>query len=399
MGCDGYVESDTEDYSSLNLNIMKIVYCTNTIRYLGGIQKVTIVKANALAEISGNEVYILVTDNKDGVFTEKLSSKVHLIDLDINYFADDWKGRLYNLKGIILKKRLHKKRLRQALNEIQPDFVISTGLSEKFILPSIKGNWKIVRELHSHKNYRLDHAINWFDRMKAHITNFYDYGYMIKKYDQILVLTIEDKENSWKKTDKVSVIPNPSTFKTERISDLSAKKVISVGRLCPSKNYESLIRSFRLVVNKFPDWVLEIFGEGESRPNLEKLIAQLELEKNVYLKGKTLTVDKELISSSIFAMTSLSEGFGLVLVEAMTCGLPVVSYSCPCGPKDIITNDVDGFLVSINDEVDLANKMMLLISEEEKRKTMGKNAVEKSKLFHVDFVVSKIMDLLCQIKQ
>ena len=84
---------------------MKIVYCLNSIRYLGGIQRVTVVKANALAEIEDNEVYIIVTDNKNGVFTEPLSPKVHLIDLDINYYEDDYKSRWNVLKGIFFKSR------------------------------------------------------------------------------------------------------------------------------------------------------------------------------------------------------------------------------------------------------------------------------------------------------
>ena len=127
---------------------MKIVYCLNSIRYLGGIQRVTVVKANALADLENNEVYIVVTDNKNGIITEPLSSKVHLIDLDINYYEDDYKSRWNVLKGIFIKRREHKKRLASVLNEIQPDIVISVGQSEKNMIPSIKGQWKTIREFH-----------------------------------------------------------------------------------------------------------------------------------------------------------------------------------------------------------------------------------------------------------
>lgn len=107
---------------------MKIAYCTDSICYAGGIQRVTIAKANKLA--LKNEVWIIVTDNKDKpVFP--LSTKVHLVNCDINYFEDDWKSRFYILKGIIYKRKQHKKRLKEILNQIQPDIVISTGTSEK----------------------------------------------------------------------------------------------------------------------------------------------------------------------------------------------------------------------------------------------------------------------------
>ena len=132
---------------------MKIAYCTDSICYAGGIQRVTIAKANKLA--LKNEVWIIVTDNKDKpVFP--LSTKVHLVNCDINYFEDDWKSRFYILKGIIYKRKQHKKRLKEILNQIQPDIVISTGTSEKNFLPylSVSSHPVFIREIHSNKNYR-----------------------------------------------------------------------------------------------------------------------------------------------------------------------------------------------------------------------------------------------------
>lgn len=373
---------------------MKIVYCLNTIRHWGGIQKITIVKANALANIPNNKVFIIVTDNKSGILQEPLSPKVTLIDLDINYFTDDWKGRIYALKNIITKQLIHKKKLKEILNFIQPDFVISTGLSEKFILPLIKGKWKIIRELHSNKNYRNEHAINFYDKIKAFVTNHFDYNYMIKKYDRIILLTNEDKEVNWRKSiDSITVIPNPSTFKINKISNLSHKKVISIGRLCPSKNYSSLIKSFKYVTNRHPDWILEIYGDGEQKSELEKLITELRLNRNIFLRGSTIQIEKELTNASIFAFTSLSEGFGLSIIEAMSCGLPVVSYACPCGPKDIITEGKDGFLVNVNDEITLANKICLLIENNELRKQMSDAAIIKAKEYSIENITSMWMNL------
>lgn len=372
---------------------MKIVYCLNSIRYLGGIQRVTVVKANALAEIEGNEVYLIVTDNKNGIITEPLSPKVHLIDLDINYYEDDYKSHWNVLKGIFIKRREHKKLLTSVLNEIQPDIVISVGQSEKNMIPSIKGKWKTIREFHYTKDYRFNHAHSIFDKILAYWGNIYDYSFKIKKYDHIVTLTQEDKNTNWKGWENVSVIPNPSTFQTNETSTLNEKKVISVGRLATPKNYASLIRAFKNVADKHPDWILEIYGDGPQEVELKSLITQLNLEKHVFLKGFSSNVKEVIINASIFALSSVFEGFGLVIVEAMACGLPVVSYACPCGPKDIITEGKDGFLVNVNDEVTLANQINVLIENEKLRKQMSDAAKIKADQYNIENITSMWMNL------
>lgn len=377
---------------------MKIVYCLNSIRYLGGIQRVTVVKANALAEIEENEVYIIVTDNKNGVITEPLSPKVHLIDLDINYYEDDYKSRWNVLKGIFIKRREHKKRLTSVLNEIQPDIVISVGQSEKNMIPSIKGKWKTIREFHYTKDYRFNHAHSIFDKILAYWGNIYDYSFKIKKYDRIVTLTQEDKDTNWKGWENVSVIPNPSTFQTNETSTLNEKKVISVGRLVAPKNYASLIRAFKNVTDKHPDWILEIYGDGPQEVELKSLITQLNLEKHVFLKGFSSKVKEVMINASIFALSSVFEGFGLVIVEAMACGLPVVSYACPCGPKDIITEGKDGFLVNVNDEVTLANQINVLIENEILRKQMSDAAKIKADQYNIENITSMWMNLFKELQ-
>lgn len=382
----------TENHENIFVK-MKIVYCLNSIRYLGGIQRVTVVKANALAEIEDNEVYIAVTDNKNGVFTELLSPKVHLIDLDINYYEDDYKSRWNVLKGIFIKRREHKKRLASVLNEIQPDIVISVGQSEKNMIPSIKGKWKTIREFHFVKDYRLRQAKSFFDKVLAWGGNLYDFNFKIKGYDHIVTLTHEDKEMNWKGWNNVSVIPNPSTFHTDQISTLDEKKVISVGRLSPQKNYASLIRAFKYVVDKHPDWTLEIYGDGPQEMELKSLIDQLNLKRHVFLKGFSSNVKKVMTSASIYAMSSIFEGFPLVLIEAMTCGLPVVSYACPCGPKDLISNQKDGFLIELHDEVGLANKLNLIIENKELINSMSHAAIEKAQHYTIKNIISSWINL------
>lgn len=372
---------------------MKIVYCLNSIRYTGGIQRVTVVKANALAEIEGNRVYVVVTDNKEGVRVQELSPKVTLIDLDVNYYTDDWKSRLYVLKGIIVKRREHKKKLTQVLNRINPDIVVSVGQSEKYLLTAIRGNWHTVRELHYCTTYRKQLAYTTFNRLMATVGDLYDYKYKIRKYDSIVLLTNEDKETNWNTNPRLSVIPNPVSFTTEEVSALQNKRIIATGRLTEQKNFASLIRAFKQVADRHPDWILEIFGDGEQKTMLQQQIESLGLQKNVLLCGYSSNIQSEMLNASIFVCSSLFEGFGLVITEGMMCGLPVVSYDCPCGPRDIISEGEDGFLVTVNDEAAMAERICRLIDNEKLRLQMGKAAKNKAQQYRLERIIPLWMDL------
>ncbi len=377
---------------------MKIVYCLNSIRGFGGIQKVVIVKANALAEMPGNEVYLVVTDHKKGTLHEPLSDKVHLIDLHIDYYADDWKSRWHVLKGVFVKRRAHKKRLSATLHRIEPDIVISVGQCEQHFLPSIKGDFRKIREFHFVRDYRYRHAVDAFSYLLALCSNLYE-RISLRKYDRIVVLTREDKETNWKGNRKVTVIPNPLTFQPDdALSTLTEKTVITAGRLEHQKNYDSLIRAWHTVAEKHPDWKLEIYGEGSKRQEWQQLIETLNLQESVFLKGASSEIRKRMLHSSMFACSSLYEGFSLVLIEAMSCGLPVVSYTCPCGPKDIVTEGKDGFLVPVNDEKSLAERICHLIEHPQERIVMGQHAKTKSKQYHVQHIMRQWMDLFENLK-
>ena len=372
---------------------MKIVYCLNSIRYTGGIQRVTMMKANALANIPNNEVYVAVSDNKSGHMLEPLSDKVHLIDLDVNYYADDWKSKLHVIKGILIKRWIHRKKLAKFLKSINPDIVISVGQSEKNFLPFIKGNWKTIREFHFVRDYRRRTAKGLFGKILAVLGDLYEANFTLKKYHHIVVLTHEDNDMNWKGWKNVSVIPNPILNVTYLLSDLTEKKVISVGRLSQQKNFSSLINAWVSVYSAYPDWHLEIWGDGHLKQELNCLIGKLRLTESVHLNGYTDDVMTNYAKASLFVCSSNFEGFGMVILEAMSCGLPVVSYDCPCGPRDIITEGKDGYLVPMGDEQALAERICYLIEHEDERLIMGKAALEKSKQYALDIIIDKWMNL------
>lgn len=367
---------------------MKIVYCLDSIRYLGGIQSVTIAKANALAELEGYEVCVAVTDNRRGVRVDTLSDKVKLIDLDVNYYADDWQSVWKSLRVFVCKRRLHRRRLAVALRRLRPDIVISVGQSEKYFLPKISRHSHTVREFHYAKTYRLPLAHTLFGKICAVLGNVRDNCLSLRRYDAIAVLTHEDYERNWRGWKNVAVIPNPLTHRSPVTATLDAKKVVAVGRLEYAKNFSSLIRVFRLVVNRHPDWTLDIYGEGGQRTALQAQIDALHLEHHVKLKGFTGHVQQAMLEGSILALTSVYEGFAMVLTEAMDCGLPVVSYATPCGPKDIITDGTDGYLVPMNDEALMAERICSLIEDPAQRKAMGRAAKAKVEEYGMERVMA-----------
>lgn len=364
---------------------MIICYCIDSINGIGGIQHVAVEKANALAEIKNYSVWILYTDHSGHRYFP-LSPSVQTIDLNINYYEDDWISKWHVLKGILIKRRKHRRELKKALNIIQPDIVIAVGQSEKNLLPTIHGKWAILREFHYSRNYRLMSATTLFDKILAIAANLADICFL-RRYDRIVVLTHEDKDTHWKRFHNVDVIPNPIESSNSRAASLADNRVIAVGRLAYPKNFDSLIRAYSLVATRFPHWNLAIFGEGNERLSLEMTIKQSGLSNSVHLMGQTPNIPLELLSSSIFALSSRFEGFGLAILEAMSYGLPVVSYACPFGPGDIIRDGVDGFLVPPGNEAMLAERICQLIEDENLRHKMGAAALERAKEFSFEKVI------------
>lgn len=373
---------------------MKIVYCTDSICYLGGIQNVTITKANGLAQM-GHQVWIIVTDNKYPPL-HSVDPKVQVINLDINYFEDDWKSKFYVIKSILIKRKKHKKAIAKVLNDINPDIIISTGTSEKNFLPNIRLNSTpiFIREIHFQKGYRLSHARSLFEKIMAIIGNWYDYSWNINKYDQIVILTNEDKELNWKNNSKVSVISNPVTFDTNiKTAPLTNKKIITAGRLVYQKNHKSLINAWKIVDQKHPDWQLEIWGDGALKNELSKQINTLGLNNKVLLMGYTNDIISRMLQASGCVLSSLYEGISLVLIEAMSCGLPIVSYACQCGPKDLIEHGKNGFLCEVNDETKLAEYICSIIADDKLRIRMGQASKKKSEEFRIEKIATQWINL------
>ena len=378
----------------------RIVFCVDSVCYPGGIGRYVIVRANALSQLEGYDVWVAVSDNNRPPVCQ-ISEAVHLVDLHVNYYEDDWKGLFYVMKGFLFKRRIHRKRLGALLGTIVPDIVISVGTSEKLFIPRFKRTLpaaSFIREIHFTTDYRQLDADGWFASFSARIAAFVDYRLCIRGYDRIVVLTKEDKQRNWSDYSGVEVIPNPVRLKPATASDLKSKRALAVGRFTRQKDFPSLIRAWSRVASRHSDWKLDIYGSGGEYQAISAEIEKNNLSGVVSLKGETKDIEKEMLSASMLIMTSLYEGFGNVIIEAMSCGLPVVSYACPCGPKDIITDGVDGFLVPPKDEETLAERICRLIEDETLRCRLGGAALERSKDFGIERVLKMWTDLFTTLQ-
>ena len=378
---------------------MNIVYCLDSICILGGIERATITKANALSNINDNHVYIIVAEHRGEPFMP-INPKVNIINLEIQYYRDYGKSRLESYKILIEERYKHKERLSKVLNEINPNIVISTGKSERYFINrlKIKSKPKFIREFHLTKNHKNICSTTLFNKYWNKASDLYESIFHLSKFDKLIILTEEEKKY-WKNNTKLCVIPNPVNINHTYQSNQQNKIVVAAGRLSEEKNFKSLISAWKEVTKIHPEWELRIWGDGSLRNELETQIKNYNLSNHVILKGHTHNILQEISKASFFVMTSISESFGLVLVEAMSCGLPVISYACPTGPIEIISNNIDGFLVPVNNEKELANKIILLMENKNKRIEMSNHALNKAQYFSVDNIIDKYMNLFIDLSK
>lgn len=365
----------------------KIVYCTPSLYIPGGVERVLTTKANYLAEVAGYDMTIVLTDGKGKAPYYPLSPKVHIVQLDIR-FEELWHLSFLQKIPVYLKKQCaYRKKLTATLMELRPDITVSLLRREINFITSIKDGSKKIGEIHVNKdNYR-----NFEANDSNFIKNMFAKWWMrnlinkLKRLDHFIVLTNEDKEK-WAGITNISVIPNPISSLPKQTSTLDSKQVIAVGRYAYQKGFDMLIQAWKKISMKHPDWKLSIYGSGNKQSYLD-LVKELNLEESCCLNDAVTDINERYCESSILAFSSRFEGFGMVLVEAMSCGLPCVSFACPCGPKDIITDGKNGYLVEPENIESLAERICQLIENEELRKEMGKEARKRAE----DFTEEKIM--------
>jgi glycosyltransferase involved in cell wall biosynthesis len=368
----------------------KIVYCTPALYMAGGVERVLTLKANYFAEQLGYDITIILTEGRNLPLFYPLSDKVKVVNLDLG-FEELWHCSFTKKVFLYLKKqRQFKQKLRDELMRIRPDITVSLLRREINFITGIKDGSKKIGELHINRaNYR-----NFDARESNFIKSLFSKFWMrnlvgkLQQLDKLVVLTDKDKA-SWVELSNVVAIPDPLSFQPSSRSELGNKRVIAVGRYSYEKGYDMLLSAWKKVAQECPGWRLDIFGDGD-KSSLEQLIESLNIDRNTCaLHGRTSDIEKEYVDSSLFVCSSRFEGFGMVIVEAMVCGLPVVSFDCPWGPGSIISDGRDGVLVE-NANVDaLADKIIQVLSAKDYMHELAQNAVDKSKKYRLESIALK----------
>ncbi|RXR27728.1 glycosyltransferase family 4 protein [Flavobacterium piscinae] len=372
---------------------MKILFSTDQIYLHGGIEKVMAEKANYFADVMGYEVFILTTEQKNNPPCYPLSKNISLLDLSVNYIRT--KSYFHPLN--ISKIPTHFSRFIKTIETINPDIIITCNYAFDFYwLPFTFVSIPKIKEFHSSRYFEneIRKKTTGIRRLKYLLNDFIE-----SKFTRLVLLN-PDELDFYPSPNKV-VIPNPITLRDHSDVQKRKKQVIAAGRIAPVKRFDLMIEAWKKVIAASPDWHLVIFGDGEPAyvDYLRQIIVDNYLEHNVFLQPATPQLQDEFLQSSFYLMTSKTECYPMVLLEAMSCGLPIVTYDSPTGPRNIVTHEFDGFIVPYDNESVLVEKIVFLTQNEPLRHEMGIKAVSKAASFSVEKVMVQWLSLIKELKQ
>lgn len=370
---------------------MRILYVTDSLAVWGGIERVLSDKMNFLVREYGYDVYVVTTEQGNHEIPFPLDERIHVHDLNIRFHQQ------YNYRGFKRMRiyreleLLNKNRLRDFIKEIKPDVIscirdgyASTVLDIKGSIPTIFESHAMYRDVVYENSTLLHRFLIYLKRKK--------FG----KLDQIVTLTQGDADD-WKNVcERVSIIPNVVHLNTSgKYSSCGEKSIIYAGRFDIQKDFGSMIKIWENVQQRHNDWVLNVYGNGELKKYYEKIVQTKKL--NILIHPAVPDIFDKYRESSMLVMSSIYEPFGLVLPEAMSCGLPVVAFNCPYGPADIVNNGVDGFLVEDRNIESFTNRVCQLIEDVDLRKKMGKAAIQSAQRYSKDIIMPQWKRLFCEL--
>lgn len=361
-----------------------ITILVHNLYYMGGTTRAVTNTANMLSK-QGHSVTIISTfrSQKDPYFPLEKNIKIeaiidytkasnqrlkHILFNRLNsYFYSLFKSKEIHQDepGIKQFSRYIEKRLIRAIRDVETSVLISTRASYNLLAAKYAPN-HVQRIAQEHMVFSMHPP-----KLQEDIRNNYH------EFDQITTLTEDDALNykEFISPKKVVAIPNllPSEYNFD--TSIERKKVIlSAGRFELEKGYDLLIQAVQLIQADLNGWEVHIYGQGSEKDNLNMLISQYKLSSIIKLFSPTKELNKFMNEAQLFVLPSRFEGFGMVIIEAMASGLPVVAFDCPVGPRNIINDEVNGILVEEANIEQLANKLKKLVndkSHQEKIKSEG----------------------------
>ncbi|MDG2431244.1 glycosyltransferase [Flavobacterium sp.] len=348
----------------------QIVILVDQLHSVGGIERLVVMKANYWAAIFGYSVTIISTEQRQQPFAYELSDQVRFVDLAINYD----RSKSYFKSKNIFKFVRNIKKLRNELKVIQPDFIIvASHIPITYCVNFFKGNAKTIKEFHFSK-------YNQTDNFKSKLENI-----LYDAYNYLVVLSPE--EQSFSKSAKTVVIANPITSNSLLNCKDQKKdnKAIFLGRIAPVKNIEDLIYIWSEFIKEKSDWILEIYGADtdEYAKSLKQKVLNLNLTQSIIFMGETKETSAKLEEAKVLLLTSHHECFPLVILEALALAVPVFSYNCPTGPRNILTDRYDGRLIANKNREQFVAALTDFANNESHQRLLSQNAVQTANNYSI----------------
>ena len=376
---------------------MKILYITPSLYIPGGVERVLTLKMNWLAQHTGWEIHVVLTDGKDKEPYYPLDPRINVTNLDIG-FEELWHLPFIKKIPVYLKKQvIYRKKLKKVLFDVRPDITDSLLRREINFITAIKDGSVKIGEHHVNRKHAWNFEEADTSPLKELFSKFWTARMVrnLRKLDRFIVLSNEDSTN-WPELDNVSVIHNPVPYIPDTPSPAEGNTVIAVGRYAYQKGFDLLLKAWAEVAPKHPDWKLEVWGGGERGPYLD-LSASLGLQESVSLNPSTTEIYDKYMKAGIFVLSSRFEGFPMVLLEALGFGLPIVAFTCPCGVKDCITDGENGLTAPAEDVDALARQLDRMMSDPQGRRAMAARARETAERYRIDAIMSQWVDLFTSL--
>ena len=369
-----------------------ILYIWRSMASLAGVERVLSMKINWLAS-HGYKVILVTYEQGLHSIVLPIHPNVKIIDLKTPFYKLSQYPLCHRYFKYLCMKEVFLNSLKEVIRDVHPDIVISIANSMNVMKEIYKASKGARLIIESHETFfsvmkepvYLQHPIL---RIVAKLYDRQNLKY-VNRFDRIVALTQGDADE-WKKhvTTKIEVIPNPLAIpQSVQITEETKFRMIAVGRLEEVKGFDHLIKAFAVIADKYPQWRLDIYGGGSCKDNLLSLITHQHLENQISILPPTSNIYAEYQDSDFYVLSSHHEGLGMVLMEAMACGIPCVAYNCDYGPKVLITDSI-GILVEESNIYKLADAMLWMIEHPQERKEMGKRArktvgkYEKEKIMH-----------------
>lgn len=363
---------------------MKVLYCIDSLTSSGGTERVLTTKLNWYARRDDVDVTVISVKEEGEPFFA-LNEKVRRIILDVK--------QRDNVN--------YKTKLAEVLTTFKPDVTVAVAGMSVGALPCMNDGSKKILEFHYTRNYLVNFVkgidkikFRWLHLLKMHYLQW-KLTRQASKYDLFVGLTKRDI-GLWGNPANMSYVYNPLSFRSVRKSTCLNKVIISVGSWTPSKGMDQLLEAFGPLANNYPDWKIELYGAGQDENRLQEIISRYGMEKQITLNAPVKDIGNKLIEASIYAFPSRSDGFGLVITEAMECGLPTVAMDCQCGPCEIVTPQT-GIVVPNGDIEAFRSALKRLMDNPDERIGMGKAASSEVVRFYPENIMPQWLELFQKI--